>query len=142
MRVVAVDPGKTTGLAYMTRTGHVLTGEVFDWRSVREVVANMLPLQIHVEEFRITAATASKTAAPWSLKCYGALETYAWENDILFSHAASTVKSTVTDAHLRAAGLWKNKSPHERDALRHLVLALAKMNDPWAVSVLLKKEEQ
>ena len=142
MRVVAVDPGKTTGLAWLAYDGEPLTGEVYDWRHVRRSVADLDPEMIHVEEFRVNASTASKTAAPWSLKCYGALEVFAWERDILFSHAASTVKSTVTDSHLRAAGLWKLKSPHERDALRHLVFALAKMNDPWAVSVLLKKEEQ
>ena len=141
MRVIAVDPGKTTGLAWLDN-GEPVTREVHEWRQVRHVVAELEPEMIHVEEFRVNASTASKTAAPWSLKCYGALEVYAWENALLFSHAPSTVKSTVTDARLRVAGLWKNKSSHERDALRHLVLALAKMNDPWAVSVLLKKEEK
>ncbi len=141
MRLVAVDPGKTTGVAWL-ENGKPLTCNVCEWRQVKHVVAELSPEIIHVEEFRVNASTASKTAAPWSLKCYGALEVYAWENALLFSHAASTVKSTVTDSHLRAAGLYKNKSPHERDALRHLVLALAKMNDPWAVTVLLKKEEK
>jgi hypothetical protein len=141
-RVVAVDPGKATGIAWMDLGRSTWSTEtVEDWREVPYRVKFWGPDQIHVEEFRINASTASKTAAPWSLKLYGALEVLAYDLGIPFTHAPSTVKTIVTDRHLRAAGLWKGRSAHERDALRHLVVALAKMNDPWAVEVLLAKEE-
>lgn len=146
IRVLAIDPGKATGIATYVRASAcspiIWSLTILEWREVTGWVREWAPDQIHVEEFRVNSSTASKTAAPWSLKCYGALETLAFELGCRFTHAASTVKSTIKDKHLKAAGLWVGKTPHERDALRHLVLALAKMNDPWAVNVLLMQEEE
>ena len=140
--VVAVDPGKATGVA-MYRPGYTVSDEPYlrtetieDWRTVPFTVMMMDPDLVHVEEFRITAATAKKTAAPWSLKCFGAIEALCHQRGTKFTSAPSANKDLVTDAMLKTAGVWPGKTAHERDALRHLVLVLAKMNDPWAHKVL------
>ena len=140
--VVSVDPGKATGVA-MYRAGdtpsdhpYIRTETIDDWRTVPFTVMMMDPDLVHVEEFRVTTATAKKTAAPWSLKCFGAIEALCHQRDTKFMSSPSANKDIVTDDMLKSACLWAGKTAHERDALRHLVLVLAKMNDPWAYAML------
>ena len=140
--VVSVDPGKATGVAIYhpgptpSDSPYLRTETIEDWRTVPFTVMMIDPDLVHVEEFRITAATAKKTAAPWSLKCFGAIEALCHQRDTKFMSSPSANKDIVTDAMLKAAGIWTGKTSHERDALRHLVLVLAKMNDTWAHAVL------
>lgn len=132
--ILAVDPGGMTGFAY------TLLGE--HWEPAN-VVADQMPAHafcdwtyaqpafIHTntlfvcESFKITAATAKKTAQPDALETIGVLKFFARRSNAQFHlQDPGSAKTFVTDKQLRKIGLWKPGQDHARDAIRHLVLGI------------------
>lgn len=130
--VLAVDPGLVTGAArYFTGSGLEAGFELplpsfLDW-AWAHLSAHGAATVLVVEEFRINAATAKKTPAPWSLEGIGALRWMATRHGAVFVlQTASDAKTFVTNPRLREAGLWV-PGEHARDACRHLLLYLARV---------------
>ena len=141
--ILAVDPGLRTGVAqYNTNyPGSLITDildpvEVGPWmenwcsaarRDRMHSQCDARPLLV-MESFTITMATAKKTVQPWSLELIGVGRFLAHTYDIDFVlQTPKNAKVFAPDDKIREHGWWQpGKEDHARDAVRHLMLALAK----------------
>jgi hypothetical protein len=133
MNVLAVDPGRTTGLATWIEGGHCAWAESFDHaqRTVHGYVSGYGGDHIDLvvfEDFIISANTLKKSRAGskeaiefigvgrYLSRCYG-IE--------FITQPPSDAFSFSTREKLRALG-WKTPGPgdHSRSASQHLLLAL------------------
>jgi hypothetical protein len=131
--ILAVDPGKTTGLALFD--GHSLTAwQAETWDAVEQVErfldrAAQLDDVLIVESFVIGQATLRKGRGEnWSLESIGAiryLHRRMGEPCILHFQQASSVMRFATNEKLRAVGWWTQGQEHARDATRHILTYLA-----------------
>lgn len=146
-RVLAVDPGKTTGLAWMRHEDGLIHLEdsmeaspeeviplirpaLADWKPLQ---SGHPPLRLVIEKFTINAATVKKSQeASWALRTIGAVEQAA--RDVGYPMLAiawqgpGEAKNAFANDKLKALGLWhRGGAGHALDAIRHGTLYLAKV---------------
>lgn len=131
--VLAIDPGYTTGIAWFD--GETMDGQelVLEGAAVflYHLITRGKPAVVVCETFRITAATAKNTQAPWSLELIGAVRLACELAGVpLKMQAPGEAKGFATDDKLQALG-WYNstKGGHRNDATRHLLVWL--VNNGW-----------
>jgi hypothetical protein len=129
--IFAADPGKTSGWA--TWDGERIESGQAEPMALCERLTQWIPRHcalgalVVYESYIITAATAQKSQQPWSLELIGAARWICHDTGQPFElQKPADAKRFVTDARLKHLGLWVPGEDHARDALRHLVLALAK----------------
>ena len=137
---LAVDPGGTTGLAWIIDgifdSGQLAGGrdafaEYFEWAQAMQLT------HIICEDFIITGQTAKKTPQPDALRIIGYLELWAQVRKVPFTlQTPSQAKGFSTDAKLKALGWYKPGKGHANDAARHLLLA--NRTRPWVQSKLIE----
>lgn len=130
MRVLAVDPGKTTGWCLWDKdTGDLKFGEEqqFEFCSRAEaLIADKSLDAVVCEAFIITVATAKKTQAPWSLEIIGLLRYLCEKYEVPFIlQTPSDAKRFSTNEKLKSIGWYVRGQGHATDSHRHLLL--------WAV---------
>lgn len=131
MRVMAIDPGKTTGVA-------VFDGQRFDSYELDSslegdvqlcrAIQSLCPRVVICESFRITAQTAKNTQAPWSLEQIGVVRLSSKIVGAKFVlQSPADAKGFSTDAKLKAIQ-WYVSTPggHRNDAARHLLAWLVR----------------
>lgn len=132
MIYVGVDPGKATGVAVWDTGIEALihpTGE-YDkagfYKVLDEICLSAAPMQI--EFFTINTRTVKTAVDYTALHLIGACDyaAHLCGHEISYTNP-SDVKSRFPDAALKKAGLW-NRSPHVRDATRHLLFRLVAEN--------------
>lgn len=143
-RVLAVDPGKMTGVAQLLRVDDSITLSdsielpedavipyvrpvIEGWRSV----SGEFPLRVVIETFTITVETAKKSQSPYSLEVIGAVKQVCRDNEYPLSAIAwqkpSEAKASFDNAKLKRLGLWhRGGAGHALDAIRHGALYLAR----------------
>jgi len=146
-RVLAIDPGKLSGLAWM----HQCDGKIYlddsqeadsdeiipvirpylaEWRPLEE---GSQPLRLVVERFTINAGTTQKSQeASWALRTIGAVEQALRDVDYPLPAIAwqkpAEAKTAFTNDKLKSLGLWhRGGEGHALDAIRHGTLYLAKV---------------
>lgn len=131
VRVVAVDPGKATGIARVNIVnGQIKVGpwglEVDDTVVAAQWVRNERPDLIVVENF--VPRGGAKTWQPDALHLIGMLKYIAHIQDCAITlQSPADAKRWSSDAKLKQVGWWEvSKSDHVRDALRHLLLAVTR----------------
>lgn len=149
--VLAVDPGKATGLAFfMIPTGAepviVWTAEVDykDYAShIREAYAVAGGcLEVACERFTINAQTVKNSQAPFSLELIGVLKQIMLDHgddpDVdLRLQAPADAKAMFPNPQLKKLDYWhKGGEGHALDAIRHGLLYLVKTG--WKPVALLK----
>ena len=132
MKIIAVDPGGTTGVAaWNSDTGAFDSLELPTLDAVREVEWRMTwpqPIDlVVVEAFVISQSTVKKTRAGShaAIESIGALRYIAWKHQIEFDDTQKAEqKKFATAARLKKLG-WYRPSPggHQNDAARHLLVA-------------------
>lgn len=144
-RVLAIDPGKMTGIAHLIR--HDDTVKLVDsvelpedsvvpyvrpiieeWRPLHD---GAYPLRVVIEKFTITVETAKKSQSPFSLEMIGAVKQVCRDNDYPLAAIAwqkpSEAKGAFPNAKLKRLGLWhRGGEGHALDAIRHASLYLAR----------------
>lgn len=143
MTVLAVDPGKTTGLAHWD--GKIVTFYQVPGRfSLYGKVSAFLPEQpdIVVEKFIITPATAKLSAQYDALYIIGYLEALSYEHELVFdlTQSPNDAKTFVTNEGLKTLGWWRpgRDWDHAMDAARHLALYLVRKGQgDWILVKLL-----
>jgi hypothetical protein len=131
--IIAVDPGLTVGWAVLHLSGDfwqptgVAAGQsnADDWEDwcVVNLTADCL---LVVEKFTITSRTAKMSQQPRAMEVIGVMRFLARRAEAQFEmQTPSAAKSFASDAQLRKIGLWKPGQDHARDAIRHLLLAVA-----------------
>lgn len=146
-RVLAIDPGKTTGLAWMMHEDGIIRLEDAIEASPEEIIPAIRPaleewrplasghppLRLVVEKFTINANTVRKSQeASWALRIIGAVEQAARDVDYPLLAIAwqgpGEAKNAFPNDKLKALGLWhRGGQGHALDAIRHGALYLAKV---------------
>jgi hypothetical protein len=141
--ILAVDPGKATGLALFE---HETGGEpVLMWsmevqqheyagpiRATLELAAaSELPLEIVCERFTINVQTAKNSQAPYSLEQIGILKQCLMDvgrqTDDIYFQAPADAKAVFPNEKLKKLGYWhRGGEGHALDAIRHGLLRLVK----------------
>lgn len=145
-RVLAIDPGKTTGLAWLSQQNgqisldnsyeadpdeiiNMIRPSLADWKQTE----HQAPLRLVVERFTITAMTAQKSQeASWALRTIGAVEQACRDAEYpllaICWQKPSEAKTAFTNDKLKNLGLWhRGGEGHALDAVRHGALYLAKV---------------
>lgn len=141
--ILAVDPGKATGMALFSYDGEseptlVWSGEYQQEeyaRPIREAIASafMSGIQIEIvcERFTINAQTVKNSQAPYSLEQIGILKQCLMDvgmspNDIVMQTPADA-KALFPNDKLKKLEYWhKGGEGHALDAIRHGLLRLVK----------------
>lgn len=133
MRIIAVDPGGTTGYCSWSDEDEGEPEFSAGQEASRNGFIDMVQRRamwtdvIVCEDFRITMQTAKKSAQPDALKIIGALDYLAWKYGAKFVlQTPADAKRFGTDVRLRKAGFWTPGRRHANDAARHLFLHLCK----------------
>ena len=142
MRILAVDPGKMTGLA-LTSEMSLVRWELPYLEALDAAGALIMAQAINVvvcENYIVGQGTIRKAQGEnWSLKSIGALEWmchYATGIEFILQKPADA-KTFSTDEKLRELGWWLPGHPHANDSLRHLLLFLAREGH-WDVAQSLR----
>ena len=141
--ILAVDPGKATGVACFTFSGTgepsmIYSGECQPHEfapCIREIVGRSFldgaQLEIVCERFTINAQTVRNSQAPYSLEQIGVLKQVLRdaginENELKFQNPSDAKRMFSNDA-LKKLEYWhKGGEGHALDAIRHGLLYLAK----------------
>lgn len=129
MNVVALDPGKTAGLAWW-KTGMwspvLQEAPLFDALHRIHRAANDRKLtHLVVEDFIITIETAKKQQDHSALDGLGTMRYLATLYELpLVTYRASEAKTFAPNVLLRNVGWYVPGQGHARDASRHLILFL------------------
>jgi hypothetical protein len=144
MFIIAVDPGKTCGLAVYNVTTKEMQGTEIDFNdfgdwlntSLHNLKDADIPVVVVVERFQIGAATIKRSQdAHWALEAIGVAryvtKCYGFE---FMMQVPSVAKNFATDVKLQKAGWYIKGKGHANDAIRHASLAMAdlKIAPPWA----------
>lgn len=147
--ILAVDPGKATGLAYFT----IEQGSepVLVWsqevqqeeyaKPIREVFAKNPAMDVVCERFVINAQTVRNSQAPFSLEQIGILKQclidIGRKADDIYFQAPSDAKGMFDNAKLKKLDYWhKGGEGHALDAIRHGLLRCVKLG--WVPKRLLE----
>jgi hypothetical protein len=145
--IIAVDPGQTCGWAmadfgdgHFTPEG-IVAGQAVadDWEDW--CAANVSArCTVVVEKFMITARTAELSPQPRAIEVTGVMKFIARRTGATFigSQTPSAAKKFASDTQLKKVGLWCPGQDHARDAIRHLLLAIATQSDGQARQEMLQ----
>lgn len=132
MNVLAIDPGKATGVAgqYDDPSGLMFWSTILPWYEAMELVEQHLASGnvdlVVCEDYRISKHTLSKGAdAHWPMGGIGVVTYFATKYEVkAVKYSPSEAKTFSTDAKLKKIGWHKTGAGHDNDAARHLLLAL------------------
>lgn len=123
MKLLALDPGGTTGVAWFTLTDERplelleagqwhggLEGFIAAWSNIQA------PDLVVAESFVLDGRTQKPDVTP--LRIEGALRVLAPCQVVL---QRNVYKSHAPDELLKRAGLWQKGKPHANDAIRHAI---------------------
>lgn len=148
--VLAVDPGKATGVALLKFDESMQNPELVSSSEVqpeefapfiRGILSDTTDVVIVCERFTINAQTVKNSQAPFSLEQIGVLKQIMRdfsidENSIVWQTPADA-KSMFPNPALKKVGTWhKGGEGHANDAIRHGLLYMAK-RAKWVPRVLL-----
>jgi hypothetical protein len=143
MYVLAVDPGKTSGVALLSWTADLADTPLLEWSSEvnEEDYADEIMRGLHAardgrfyvacESFTINMQTAKNSQAPWSLEHIGVLKYLCRKNNYPVSaiafQAPGDAKSMFPNPTLQRLGTWhRGGAGHANDAIRHGLLRMVK----------------
>lgn len=135
MRILAVDPGGTTGVAFKDFCCEPFDQAPGTWMPVgfaraasvlRERIENDKVDLVVCERFTIGSRTVGKSTrgSNEAIELIGVARYLASQANIPFQEQAPVdAKNFVPDSRLKHIGWYKAGPDHQRDAMRHLLLA-------------------
>lgn len=156
LRIIAYDPGLTTGLCIIENQTPGGEYEFFQQELTFRQVGDLLrvwedegvlktPCTFVCESFTINQQTARNSQAPWSLEVIGLIRYAAMRNHIeLVMQQPSAAKNLVRDDVIKAAGKWVKGKPHAMDATRHAIyhaIIDRKQFREWVTPVVVNSED-
>jgi len=145
MKILAFDPGETTGWALMKwdrdsakipflapkNSYKVSTGELDHYEGIKALITKAEPAIVVYEGFKLYPWKAEDKI--WSnfptVEVIGVIK-YIVENDfpeIKLKEQLPKDKKLCDDSKLKQMGLYSGISPHERDAIRHTIMKFTKL---------------
>ena len=138
--LVTIDPGEVSGIAAVDASGGVIAGQGTWIETLVQIeqwldsfaLKTQAPILVS-EGFSITAQTARNTPQPWSLEAIGVCRYLATRRGLEFeTQTAASAKRFADNKRLKSMGWYvPTEGGHLNDALRHLVVALARRH--WHV---------
>ena len=141
--VLAVDPGKATGLALFSREGDsepiLVWSKEVQQEEFAEAVRSVLwdptiryHLDVVCERFTINSNTVKNSQSPYSLEQIGILKQLLLDNgrpiDDIYFQSPADAKAMFDNPKLKKLGYWhRGGEGHALDAIRHALLRLVKM---------------
>jgi hypothetical protein len=151
--ILAVDPGKATGLSYFTYDGqndpemlwskevqqHEYAQPIRD--AFRYSQSQGVKLEVVCERFTINAQTVRNSQAPFSLEQIGILKQIMMDNgrspEEIFFQSPADAKAMFTNEKIKTLEYWhRGGEGHALDSIRHGLLRLVKSG--WKPLKLLK----
>lgn len=133
--VIAIDPGKTTGVAVWEEGCLAATYELDFMKTCEFLATRDDRYEYVIEKFVINSRTATLSQAPWSLEVIGVAR-YLSGDRLIFQRPAEA-KKAVPDSMLHKLRWWHaGGDGHANDALRHLVYYLMKEREPQLLARL------
>lgn len=147
-KILGVDPGLATGLAFVDITERTAPKAIAameaDLPTFYSTIETTMAQQaddiiVVCENFIITSATAKLSQAPWSLMGRGFMEYMCWKYDVPFElQTPADAKGFSDDEKLRKAGFWYvGGEGHANDAYRHVMKYHADRSPRWTSLLLL-----
>jgi hypothetical protein len=151
-RVLAVDPGKASGIVFMSLAGPEETPTII-YASESQPEEYGLALNTFIngwnlyedftvvcERFTINAQTVRNSQAPYSLEQIGVLKhicrEHGYDPEKIAMQSPADAKAMFPNEALRKIGTWHvGGEGHANDAIRHALLRLVKTG--WKPRVLL-----
>ena len=151
--VLAVDPGKASGICYFTiedgQDPVMLWSGEYQQHEYAEPIrrafaysqAHGVRLEVVCERFTINAQTVRNSQAPFSLEQIGILKQvmmdYGRAPDDIFFQSPADAKAMFTNEKIRKLDYWhRGGEGHALDSIRHALLRLVKSG--WKPIKLLK----
>ena len=134
MRILSIDPGGTTGWAFvdedhldLVTAGQAKQFEFCQMAEAHAIGVHKTPADVIViESYTVTPATIKLTREYAALEIIGTCRYLAEAHGRKFKlQTPAAAKRFMTPERLRNLGWWRPGEDHARDALRHLGLYLA-----------------
>jgi hypothetical protein len=134
MKILAIDPGKLSGIAWTdtdsylpTDPGNSFLGtDEWTWEQFVETIPTFVGWtdEVVCESYHITNETLRKSRGEnWSIELIGLTKAECFRAGRLFTlQPPSMAKSFATDEKLKKIGWYSPGRDHRRDATRHLVI--------------------
>jgi hypothetical protein len=135
MRVMAFDPGVTTGVALVEDERY--TVYQVDSRNLDTIWTELdtqRPTEVAYEDFKHRPTMLS--AELYSLQVIGVIRLWCSESIECRAYLPARVKAFWDNAKVKKLGLWKPGQPHAMDALRVLLTHKAYTDVDWFKKVL------
>lgn len=136
IKVLALDPGITTGFATLDFSGAVKPDQVkCDHRAFYDFLVELNPDTVVFERFVYQRRDKVEL---WPVEVIGIIRLYAEQFEVpLFAQTPSQAKNFMTVDKLKAMGLWQTGLGHGMDAVRHLLyyLIVTKGEKSWLESL-------
>lgn len=140
--IIAFDPGVTTGYAIHTIRDngqhHIAAGDFHMYKRVLEYLNTAKPSLVIIESFRLYAWKSKHKQ--WSgfpeVEVIGAIKFACDLRSIPWIEQQPSTKQLFDDGKLKKLGLWKNLSPHGRDAARHALFHITTGGDHYWLNQL------
>jgi hypothetical protein len=151
--VLSVDPGKATGVAFLTKIDsdsptltHAYETQPEEFADVirkilTELNGDFSGLQVVCEKFTINAQTVRNSQAPYSLEQIGVLkqilQDFGLDRESVIWQMPADAKRMFPNEALKKLQYWhKGGEGHANDAIRHALLRLVKTG--WIPKELLQ----
>src|SRR3954447_25039318 len=132
-KILALDPGTTTGWASFTKpnerdgyqSGQISNGAIGTWKSLDvswALFGGEEPDTIVCESFQYRPHIDKAVLEP--VEVIGVVRVYCWEHDIKLVFQTPAQRMWWTDERLKSMGVYKPGNPHANDAMRHLLIYL------------------
>lgn len=122
MRLLALDPGGTTGWASYTNkkfdSGHLGEYPKFHNAMLRDFLNYEKPDTLICENFK---RVTTESAVLVSIEYIGVARMWTQDNGVDFFLSSTGNMAFVTDAKIKKLGLWVPGKVHAMDAMRHLL---------------------
>lgn len=129
MKIIALDPGETTGYAiyssYKTKSGQVRSlvateiGPDPHHLQLYSLLDNAHPNVVVCEDFRYQRGPGGHNLTP--VEYIGICKLWSTKNHVPLELQGRTYKVLWDDGKIKQLGLWRPGKPHAMDALRHLL---------------------
>lgn len=149
VRIIAFDPGKTTGWIFVAvRDGscvpEVVTGEFAELSDAVSLLDALKPNEVVVEEFKIypwKAVNMSWSSVP-SAEVIGVIKLWCSDNCVKLVFQPPSLRTSAPRPWLKGSPLWSatKGKPHARDAARHMLVYLFQNHKKLAEKFFMKKE--
>lgn len=118
MKVLAIDPGRTSGIVISTSPTYMQYCQVHEFEAI-ELIEFIEPQVLVMEKFVLQRRPHVDT---FPIELIGTIHRYCEDHPEvnLVEHMPSNIKG-VTEAILKESNLWIAGNPHAVDAMRHLV---------------------